>query len=747
MAGNPSSMHVGDFISYLAKHGITDVKQKGSEVSFPCPFSGCDDDHRGNEEFHCSFNCKNCTYHCFKCGTDGNYITLRKYFGDYEEYDAEQKTRRSTSKTRPKPSLESEVQKIYKNTHESEIVRDYFNNRGINNDSISKFMLGVGELGGYKGFIIPIFDREGKMAYVKIRRMPEDDESEHVAKALGKKNSIPKYRVYPAGAKILLVGEDQLAKSSSTDVLICEGELDRIIAVQEGVGMPVVCGGGGAQTFKDEWIDLLEHERSVRNIYICMDRDRAGKDGADKLAKRIAERIPTASIYKITLPFDDDSHGDLTDYFTEKRGTAKELFTEYSEFCCGAEPIDSTKFKEMTVDDVAKVLDLTIKDNYENKVIIFLAMLLAYTEDLQLNIIMNAESSSGKTYLVNEVSSLFPKQDVYPYSNASPTAPYYNERFKKVNEQTGEIYSDFERKILIFEDQPNPQLLANLRSFLSHDLKETPFMLTNKNKSGKNEAIDSYILGFSTVLFCSANLRIDGQEQTRSFILSPENTDETIRASIDACIDRDSNELAYQNWLNSNEERNSLIDRIVYIKNLGVEHIDLYDKEYVKNRFYENLPFLVPGARRKIKQFMSLIKGIALLNAPFRMTAEGKIVATNEDVDEAIKLWGAIKESMSYGIAPEILNFYKNYILQTFLVNKRIDETIKGVTQEEVSTYHYDETGHAPNFDMLRKVYIPTLKRAKIIRYERDENNKQRWLIIPLVFFDDDSDADVEEKE
>ena len=740
MVANPTYMSENEFTDYLAKHNIGDYKKKNDEISFPCPFDvACDGDHKGNEEYHCNFNLTNCTYHCFKCGASGNYLTLLRHFGDYEEYNEKQKLKKEPTNSRRQTSLETTVRNIHKKSRKD--IQEYFNGRGINSNSIDKYMLGLGTLGGHHGFIIPILDRDGKIAYVKIRRRPEDESAETIAETMNQKSSFQKYIVYPAGVSLALVGEDQILKSTSSDVLICEGELDRIIAIQEGIKMPVVCGGGGAQTFKDEWIDAL---KNMRNIYISLDRDKAGEDGFEKLAGKITERIPTASIYKVTLPFDDDSHGDLTDYFVKGCGTADELFSKYSTFYDGAKPIDVSKFREMSIDDVAKILDLTIKDNYENKVIIFLAMLLAYTEDLQLNIIMNAESSSGKTYLVNEVSKLFPEQDVYPYSNASPTAPYYNERFKKVDEH-GVEYSDFERKILIFEDQPNPQLLANLRSFLSHDLKKTPFMLTNKGKGGKNTAKEGYLLGFSSVLFCSANLRIDGQEQTRSFILSPENTEETIRASVDACIDRDSDELSYQNWLNSNKERNDLKDRIIYIKNLKVKYIDLCDKKYVRDRFYENLSFVAPGTRRKIKQFIALIKGIALLNASFRATTEGRIMATNEDVDEAVKLWGGVKESMSYGLSPEILNYYKAYILRAFIAKKALNSEAKGITQDELSTYYYDKNGHGPNFDMLKKVYIPTLKREKFIKYERDEENGQRWLIMPLIFFenlDDDLDDD-----
>ena len=742
MASNPTNMSEGDFISYLAKHGISETRydSRKNEVSFPCPFSGCDDDHRGGEEFHCNFNCENCTYHCFKCGEDGNYITLRKHFGDYEEYDTRQKAKWSTIKTRPKPSLESEVQKIFKNTHESEIVRNYFNNRGINNESISKFMLGIGKLGGYKGFIIPIFDRNGKMAYVKIRRTPEDDGSEQVAKALGEKNPIPKYRVYPAGAKILLVGEDQLAKTSSTDVLICEGELDRIIATQEGVKIPVVTGGGGAQTFKDEWIDSL---KNMRNIYICMDRDETGESGANKLADRIAVRIPTASIYKILLPFKKGTHADLTDYFTKRIGTADELLSKYAEFCCGAKPIDVAQFKEMTVEDIAGVLDSTIKYDYLSKTVTFLAMILAYTESDQLNIMFNADSSTGKTYICTEVGKLFPPQDVKIFGKTTPTAFYYSKSLGRTDEKTGQPYVDLERLILIFTEQPDTKLQENLRSVLSHDTKRTPFALTNKSKNGRNAADEGYILGFPSAFFCSANMKIDEQEQTRCLILSPESTREKLMASIDASIAKNSDKDAYNAELEGDQARRQLMERILYIKCLNAGNIDIDDSEYLKKTFMKDRKAILPKTQREISHFISLVKAMALINAPFRMV-DGKIVATNKDVDEAAKLWKPLSICMSYGVSPHLFNFYKTVVLPVYYdkADKYESDRIKGVTIKEIIDEVFRQTGSLPNPDNLRKQYIPALEAAALIACEKDEYDKRQKLIVPLVLFD----RDLEEK-
>ncbi len=736
MASNPLSMKPEDFIAYLTKHGITEYKQRGKEVSFTCPFAPCDDDHRSNEEFHMSFNCDNCTYHCFKCGESGNFITLTKYFGDYDEYDVKQKKDGRQARTGRRPaSLDTAVFNFYAKTRDD--VREYFNARGINNDSIDRHLLGAAKFGNRRGYMIPIINRTGHVAYVKLRRTPEDEAAEVLAKTMGKTNSVPKYSVYPAGANLILVGEDQLVKSTSSSVLICEGELDRIISIQEGVNMPVVTGGGGAQTFKDEWIDQLAN---MRDIYICFDRDEAGESGAEKLAQRLAARIPTASIYLITLPFEKNSHADLTDYFNQKRGTAEELFTKYAKFYCGTKPIDPSKFEELTVDDIANVLDTTIKYDYVAKTVIFLAMTLTYTESDQLNVMLNGDSSSGKSHDVTEVAKFFPPQDVLIYGKTTPTAFYYSEKLRKTDSETGQTYMDLERRIMVFTEQPDTQLQENLRALLSHDAKKIPFAITNRSKNGKNVAVEGYILGFPSTFFCSANMRMDEQEQTRCLIISPETSKEKVIAGVDASIDKNSDKDAYDERIARNEARNQLKERILYIKGLNVKTIGIADSKYLRARFMENRRALRPKAQREISHFISLVKAMALINAPFRMV-DGKIIATNKDVDEAMKIWSELSKSMVYGISPQMYDFYKQFILSTYLEKcKSSAVRPKGVTYDEIRRRYFEQTGSYPNMDNIRHQYIPGLATAALISCDKDEGDKRQKLIIPLADLVDDMD-------
>ena len=737
MASNPSHMDPNAFIEYLAKHGITDVKQRGNEVSFACPW-GCDDDRRNNEELHCGFDCENCVFNCFKCGRKGNFITLLEYFGDREEWDAEQKAERRPIRTGRKPeSLDATVAKLHAKTREE--VRDYFNGRGINNASIDKYMLGAAKFGNRRGYMIPVFDRSGHVAYVKLRRTLEDEAAEVLARSMGKANPAPKYVVHPAGANLILVGEDQLEKSTSSEVLICEGELDRIMAIQEGVEMPVVTGGGGAQTFKDEWIAQL---RNMRNIYLCFDNDEAGESGAEKLAQRLAERIPTASIYLIALPFEKDTHADLSDYFNQKKGTAGELFSKYAKFHCGAKPIDASQFKELAVEDIAEVLNTTIKYDFVAKTVSFIGMALAYTEHDQLNVMLGGDSSSGKSHDVTEVAKYFPEQDVLTYGKTTPTAFYYSTKLGKVDEETGQSYIDLERRIMVFTEQPDTQLQENLRALLSHDAKKIPFAITNKGKNGKNVAVEGYIKGFPSTFFCSANQHVDEQEQTRCLIISPDVTKEKVIAGVDASIDKNSNREAYNARLENDEARRQLKERVLFIKSLKVGSIDIDDSDYLRARFMENRRSLRPKAQREIAHFISLVKGLALINAPFRMK-DGKVVATRKDVDEAMKIWSELSKSMVYGISPQAYSFYEDFVWGAYAEKcKPSNAAVKGVTYDDIRKRYYEQTGSYPNMENVRKQYIPALKCAALVSCDKDEDDKRQVLIIPLV----DPDSGMENK-
>ena len=63
-----------------------------------------------------------------------------------------------------------------------------------------------------------------------------------------------------------------------------------------------------------------------------------------------------------------------------------------------------------TFDEVADVLGCTIRHDQANKLILFAAGLLTFTDEDQFNILMSGESAGGKSYTAQEVVSYFPSR-------------------------------------------------------------------------------------------------------------------------------------------------------------------------------------------------------------------------------------------------------------------------------------------------------------------------------------------------
>jgi len=165
-------------------------------------------------------------------------------------------------------------------------------------------------------------------------------------------------------------------------------------------------------------------------------------------------------------------------------------------------PTDTSRFQPMGAEDIIRILEPTIKQDNTNKLLVFLGMLNAYTEENQMNIAFIAPSSTGKSHIPLEVSLLFPGEDLIKLGNASPTA-FFHER-GVYDKETNTIKVDLERKIVIFLDQPNTGLLEKIRALLSHDDKEIASKITDKREKHGMRTKTIIMRGFSTFVFCTA---------------------------------------------------------------------------------------------------------------------------------------------------------------------------------------------------------------------------------------------------
>ncbi len=289
-------------------------------------------------------------------------------------------------------------------------------------------------------------------------------------------------------------------------------------------------------------------------------------------------------------------------------------------------------------------------------------MLSAYTYDSQLNISFNGPSSSGKTYITSEIAKLFPDEDKIAISGASPTALFYQQG--EVDKDTGYRNLVLENKILIFYELSDQKVQERLRSIASHDSFEQIHFYTNKTKNGTNRTDKIKIIGFPAMFYCSASLRINEQEQTREFLLSPEQTQEKIAAAIEYQNMRGKDEQLFNLWIESRPDRRQLKERVLAIRDEKVKYIKLPDTDELKTKFMQGFGQLKERHARDFTHVQQLTRAIALLNIWNRKQSDGSYLATAEDVTAAIGLWQQINESQQLGVPPTVLNFYTDFILR-----------------------------------------------------------------------------------
>jgi DNA primase len=685
---------------YLTEKGIA-FRESGTELITKCLFNECDRDSKGDEA-HLYFSTETGQYDCKKCGEKGNLLTLAKHFGD----------------TGPKPRKTNAFNaELVEKCHIALPVhiREYLNKRGLTDAVIDEYKLGYGQFYRKPWITIPIKDIYGNYSFFKLRQDP----------ALGSDKI-----TYPKGAEAQVYDWDTLANLSNP-LVICEGELDRLLLVSKGVS--AITSTHGAMTFKEEWAEKVG---KGRNIYICFDNDEAGKKGSERVAKIVENGGNETHI--ITLPEEVGEQGDITDYFVKLNGSVDDLLGKYAKPY--PERIDTKQFSPISSDKLLETLGLTIKYDAENKLATFLCELSAYTESSQFNISYNAPSSTGKSYIPTEIARLFPQDDVMEIAYCSPTAFFHD--VGQYDKDKNSYLVDLSHKILIFLDQPHNELLARLRPLLSHDKKEIAIKITDKTQKNGTKTKNILLRGYPSVIFCTAGLHIDEQEATRFLLLSPEVSQDKIQQGISATILKEADSESFVSWLEENPDRVLLKERIRAIKLENIKEINISSHEKIKERFLSKNKTLKPRHQRDIKRLLSLIKSFALLNVWWREQNGSTISANEDDIEDAFKLWDKIAVSQELNLPPYIYNLYTEVILPAWVAKNdgrnEVFEEITGklgLSRQEVLTKHFEVYGRLLDGHQLRQQILPMLETAGLILQEQDPNDKRKMMIFPSSLY------------
>jgi|GEM_PF-1381631 hypothetical protein len=440
--------------------------------------------------------------------------------------------------------------------------------------------------------------------------------------------------------------------------------------------------------------------------------------------------------------------------------------------------------KEISFEDLHEILSLTIKEDKVTKLIIFSNCLLAQTESDQFTIINTGGSSEGKTWNTLQIAELFPENELITVGNASPTSFYHEhgilveERYdqetgkktyvplgeeleqlqaqiaelkaKKEQDRTQEEKQVLEQlkrqksellgrskrlvnlsgKILIFLDQPNPNLLQNLRSMISHDSKFIEFHITNRSNKGQNYTEHIVLEGFPSIIFCTAYHKLSEQEITRVFQVSPETTQKKLHESVKLYIEAKGNPTAWERKLESDLARQSLIFRILLVRAFGAKKFNSERvRKFIENRFFAMHRKLQPRNQRDISRLYALIHAHALLNFFNRETVhEGKeLEVERRDVDEAFELYSEIAESNEHGVSPEVWEIFK-MICDVYERKGRM-----GLTYWDIKEAYFEKFARPLMLNSLRNQIMPTLLDVGLVTDKENPDDRRQRLFSPKL--------------
>ena len=259
-------------IEYIQFKGWEHKKQSGQIVLKVCPF--CQD-----EKYHFYMDPNEGPWFCHKCNEKGNLWTLKKRMGDIQET-----IRPAFNKPKYKKPYQDQAEKYHRALLKDSAALNYLDARGINQESIKRFKLGISQENGTRWITVPHY--HGKtLENIKFRSLPP---AEKTFKRV-------------AGCKSVLFNVDSL--KGQREIFITEGEIDGISLIQAGMEN-VVSGTTGAGSFDPEWIDQL---KALKKVYIVYDSDEKGQKGARSLAKRLGYN----RCFNVELPEDQD----VNDFF------------------------------------------------------------------------------------------------------------------------------------------------------------------------------------------------------------------------------------------------------------------------------------------------------------------------------------------------------------------------------------------------------------------------------------------------
>jgi hypothetical protein len=231
------------------------------------------------------------------------------------------------------------------------------------------------------------------------------------------------------------------------------------------------------------------------------------------------------------------------------------------------------------------------------------------------------------------------------------------------------------------------------------------------------------IIGFPTVIFCTANMTVEDQERTRFWLLSPETTDEKILEGLNLIALRESDRATFKKWLEEHPQRRWLKMRVELIRKTGIKEVVIPESEKILSRFLaQKTGHVKPRDLRDFPRLLRLIKAVALLNCFSKPRVNDTVLADDGDVDQAFRLYEAVAEPNELGLPPAIYEVYERVVKREALPGQ-------GATPKDIARRYFFEFKRPLSMKRWSTVILPTLLGAGLIYEEPDPDDRRRTRI------------------
>lgn len=227
--------------------------------------------------------------------------------------------RKRRRQNRPHPSDDDIRSWVDRLGGDDELLIRFTNRRGITAATLREFEVGWSD--DDRAYTIPVRDADGILVNVRLYRIEEEQGTTKIWSWGGE--GMDASAIYPM--RVL---------KENTKVLLVEGEWDALISNQEGV--PAVTGTTGAKQWMSKWNRYF----AGKDVFICYDRDQAGDDGAEKVARNLSGTAHLVA--KVDLPMEWREKGglDVTDFIYKMGHTGADLEAAMDGSSMLAEPKD-----------------------------------------------------------------------------------------------------------------------------------------------------------------------------------------------------------------------------------------------------------------------------------------------------------------------------------------------------------------------------------------------------------------------